>query len=187
MAGLRGVPDAPGYATSQSFPAGEEDLMTTEQFADVLRGIPLVVSVVTVGRGGADNALTVSWAAPVAFDPPHFMIAVDQHHYSVDFLKSTRNFTVNVLREGQERLAGRFARQSMTQEDKLDAVPVREGETGAAILTDALAYFDCELVSASVVGDHLLVVGRVVDAGVLNGGRPMQTSAGLRYQKASPA
>ncbi len=160
--------------------------MTPEKFADTLRGFPLAVSVVTVGRGGADNALTVSWAAPVAFDPPHFMIAVDEHHYSVDFLKSTRNFCVNVLREGQERLAGRFARQSMTQEDKLEAIPVREGETGAAILTEALAYFDCELVSATVVGDHLLVLGRVVDGGILNGGKPMQASAGLRYSKAAP-
>ncbi|HTP49756.1 MAG TPA: flavin reductase family protein [Anaeromyxobacteraceae bacterium] len=161
--------------------------MKSELFVDVLRKFPLAVSVVTVGRGGADNALTVSWAAPVAFDPPHFMIAVDARHYSVDFLKSTKNFAVNVLREGQERLAGYFARQSMTSEEKLEAVPTRDGATGAAILAEALAYFDCEIVAIGEVGDHLMVVGKVVDAAVLNDGRAMQTSAGLRYQKSQPA
>lgn len=159
--------------------------MKPEAFAEVLRRFPLAVSVVTVGRGGADNALTVSWAAPVAFDPPHFMIAVDRLHYSVDFIRSTKNFAVNVLGEGQERLAGQFARQSMTKEDKLEGIPVREGLTGAAILTDAVAYFDCEMVSIGDVGDHLMVVGKVVDAGVLRDGNPLQTGAGLRYQKAT--
>jgi len=160
--------------------------MTPEQFAEVLRRFPLAVSVVTVGRGGADNALTVSWASPVAFDPPHFMISLDRHHYSIDFIRSTKNFAVNVLREGQERLAGQFARQSMTKEDKLAGVSTREGATGAVILSDALAYFDCEVVSIDDVGDHLMVVGKVVDCGVLQDGKPLHSTVSLRYQKVGP-
>jgi len=160
--------------------------MNPEQFGEVLRRFPLAVSVVTVGRGGADNGLTVSWASPVSFDPPHFMIALDRHHYSVDFIRSTKNFCVNVLREGQERLAGQFARQSMTKEDKLAGVATREGSTGAAILSDALAYFDCELVSIDDVGDHLMLVGKVVDSGVLKDGKPLHSTVTLRYQKSGP-
>jgi flavin reductase (DIM6/NTAB) family NADH-FMN oxidoreductase RutF len=161
--------------------------MKPERFADVLRSFPAAVCVVTVGRGGADNALTVSWASPVAFEPPLFMIAVDRLHYSVDFLRSTRNFAVNVLREGQERLAGHFARQSFTGEEKLGAIATREGVTGAALLTEALAYLDCELEAIHEAGDHLIVVGRVVDAGVLSEGRPMVSTAGMRYLKSGPA
>jgi len=160
--------------------------MKPEAFAEVLRRYPLAVSVVTVGRGGADNALTVSWASPVAFDPPHFMIAVDRQHYSVDFIRSTKNFAVNLLGDGQERLAGHFARQSMTKEQKLEGVATREGATGAAILADAVAYFDCEVAALYDVGDHFMVVGRVVDAGVLREGKPLEAAGGLRYQKAGP-
>jgi flavin reductase (DIM6/NTAB) family NADH-FMN oxidoreductase RutF len=160
--------------------------MRQSQFADVLRKVPLVVSVVTVGRGGVENGLTVSWASPVSFDPPQFMIAVDRHHYSVDFLKSTRNFAVNVLRSDQVRLAGHFARQSMSDEEKLSAIPTREATTGAAILSDAVAYFDCELTAIHETGDHLLVIGNVVDAGVLREDEALiSTKAGLRYQKAA--
>jgi hypothetical protein len=106
--------------------------MQPESFADVLRSVPLFVSVVTVGRGGAENGLTVSWAAPVSFDPPHFMIAVDRHHYSADFLRSTKNFAVNVLRADQQKIAGQFARQSFAGEDKLAGLKLRESQTGAA-------------------------------------------------------
>ena len=160
--------------------------MGLELFSEALRRYPMAVSVVTVGRGGAHNGLTVSWATPAAFDPPMFLFAVDRLHYSVDFLKSTRNFAVNVLREGQERVAGQFARQSMTGEQKLDGVATREGTTGAAILNDALAWFDCEVAAIHEAGDHLVVVGKVVDAGLGADGKPMVSTAGLRYQKGPP-
>jgi flavin reductase (DIM6/NTAB) family NADH-FMN oxidoreductase RutF len=160
--------------------------MGLELFSEALRRYPMAVSVVTVGRGGAHNGLTVSWATPAAFDPPMFLFAVDRLHYSVDFLKSTRNFAVNVLREGQERVAGQFARQSMTGEQKLDGVATREGTTGAAILNDALAWFDCEVTAIHEAGDHLVVFGKVVDAGLGADGKPMVSTAGLRYQKGAP-
>jgi flavin reductase (DIM6/NTAB) family NADH-FMN oxidoreductase RutF len=161
--------------------------MQPESFADVLRSVPLFVSVVTVGRGGAENGLTVSWAAPVSFEPPHFMIAVDRHHYSADFLRSTKNFAVNVLRADQARIAGQFAKQSMAGEDKLAGLKLKESQTGAAILADALAWFDCELTAIHEVGDHLLVIGEVVDAGVNGAGDALTTTvAGLRYLKAGP-
>jgi flavin reductase (DIM6/NTAB) family NADH-FMN oxidoreductase RutF len=157
--------------------------MSTESFAQVMQRFPLPVVVVTVGRGGAENALTVSWIAPVSFDPPEIMFAADRHHYSVDFLRSTKNFAVSVLRGGQQRLAAQFARQSMVGEDKLDGVQTRESTTGAAILTDSLSYLDCEVVALHEAGDHLLVVGQVVDCGILNDGEALTTAAGLRYQK----
>jgi flavin reductase (DIM6/NTAB) family NADH-FMN oxidoreductase RutF len=162
--------------------------MKSELFADVLRKVPLVVSVVTVGRGGAENGLTVSWVSPVAFDPPMFMIALDRHHYSMDFLQSTKNFAINVLRSDQQRLAGLFARQSMSNEDKLAPVKTHEATTGAAILSEALAFFDCEVRAIHEAGDHYLVVGEVVEGGVLNDGEALTThaGAGLRYVKAGP-
>jgi len=160
--------------------------MGQHAFAQVLQQFPLPVSVVTVGRGGVENGLTVSWLCPVSFNPPQVMFAVERLHYSVEFLRSTKNFVVNVLRGGQQRLAGLFARQSMTQEDKFEMVPARESETGAAILTDALSYLDCEVIAIHEAGDHLIFIGAVVDAGILNDGVPLTTMAGLRYQKTAP-
>jgi flavin reductase (DIM6/NTAB) family NADH-FMN oxidoreductase RutF len=160
--------------------------MAQETFADVLRKFPQAVSVVTVGRGGVENALTVSWASPVSFDPPQMMISVDRLHYTADFLRSTKNFCLNVLRDGQQRLAGQFARQTMADEKKAEGVPTRESDTGAAILTEALAYFDCEITAIHETGDHLVVVGKVVDAAVLGEGERLALNAALRYQKARP-
>ncbi|MBI5507389.1 MAG: flavin reductase family protein [Deltaproteobacteria bacterium] len=161
--------------------------MAKDKFIDVLDKFPLSVCVATLGRGGAESGLAVSWTSPVSFSPLHLMIAVDKLHYSVDLLKSTKNFVLNILRADQMKLAGHFARRSMAGDNKLDKVPAREATTGAAILTDALAYFDCEVVKSLEVGDHLMFIGKVVDAAVLNPGEPLTTLAGIHYHKSRPA
>lgn len=153
------------------------------KFDDALKKFPLGVSVVTVGRGGVDNGLTVSWASPVSFEPLQFMISVDSKHYSVEFLDSNKNFVINVLKKGQEKLAAHFAKQAFEGDDKLDGMATRESETGGAILTEALCYFDCEVVNRHTHGDHNVYVGQVVAAESLNDGDPMLTTEGMRYTK----
>jgi flavin reductase (DIM6/NTAB) family NADH-FMN oxidoreductase RutF len=159
--------------------------MTNNDFSDVLAKIPYGVSVVTMGRGGAkvENGLTVSWMSQVSFSPPMLMVAVDKLHYSLDLLRSTKNFCVNLLGDDQSALAGRFAKQATTGDDKLGDVAQRPAESGAAILTDAVAYFDCEVTSMVEAGDHMLVIGRVDDAALVKDRTPMTSAAGLRYRK----
>jgi flavin reductase (DIM6/NTAB) family NADH-FMN oxidoreductase RutF len=159
--------------------------MNSNDFSDVLARIPYGVSVVTMGRGGAkvENGLTISWLSQVSFDPPMLMVAVDKLHYSVDLLRSTKNFCVNLLGADQSVVAGRFAKQATTGDDKLADIAQRPAESGAAILTDSVAYFDCEVASMVEAGDHLVVIGRVEDAAVLRDRAPMTSASGLRYRK----
>jgi flavin reductase (DIM6/NTAB) family NADH-FMN oxidoreductase RutF len=152
-------------------------------FDEALRRFPLGVSVVTVGRGGVENGLTVSWACPVSFEPLQFMIAVDCKHYSTEFLDTNQNFVLNLLKQGQEKVAALFARQAVIDDDKLDKVGTRVSETGGAILTEALCYFDCEVVDRHRYGNHNLYVGQVVAAEILNDGEPMLTTQGMGYIK----
>src|ERR1017187_3528665 len=154
--------------------------MSMRDFNEVLAKIPYGVSVVTMGRGGAkvENGLTISWMSQVSFNPPMLMIAVDKLHYSVDLLRSTKNFCVNLLGADQTALAGRFAKQATNSDDKLAEVAQRPAESGAAILTDAVAYFDCEVASITEAGDHLVVIGKIEDAAVLNDRAPLTTASG---------
>jgi flavin reductase (DIM6/NTAB) family NADH-FMN oxidoreductase RutF len=155
----------------------------SEKILEILEKIPYSVSVVTVGRGGVESALTASWLSQVSFDPPLVMVAIAKVHHSAQFPPSTKNFVLNLLREGQEKLAGHFARESYSGEDKFANVPTRTAPSGAAILEEALVYFDCEVEAVHTAGDHLLVIGRVEDAGVLHDGEPLTTACGLKYRK----
>jgi flavin reductase (DIM6/NTAB) family NADH-FMN oxidoreductase RutF len=157
--------------------------MSKSKYADVLKKFPLSICVVTVGRGGVENALTVSWASPISFEPLHFMISVDAKHYSIEFLDSTKNFVINLLKKDQTKIAAHFAKPSFTDAEKLDSVLSSESESGAAILTDALAYFDCEVVESREFGGHKIYIGKVIEAKVINDGEPLTTLGGMHYTK----
>ena len=47
------------------------------------------------------------------------------------------------------------------------------GRTGSPILEDALAFVDCETVAEHDAGDHVIVVGRVVELGYQHEGKPL--------------
>ncbi len=157
--------------------------MSKSEHQEVLSRIPYGVSIVTVGVGGVENGLAISWLSQVSFDPPMIMFAIDKGHYSADLLNDNPVFVVNLLKEGQLKIATHFARQSMVGDDKLDAYSWHEAQSGCAILDDALAYYDCEVVAAHEAGDHLLIVGEVKDAGILNDGTPLTSLHGIRYAK----
>lgn len=157
--------------------------MGGSDFTSVLSKIPYGVSVVTVGLGGDSNGLTVSWMSQVSFEPPHIMIAVDSAHHSTDILTSTKSFAVNLLKDDQKDIATHFAKQSIINVDKADQYSLREASTGTPILTDALAYLDCEVVQQFEVGGHTVFIGQVVDAAILNDGEPLTSASGMRYRE----
>jgi flavin reductase (DIM6/NTAB) family NADH-FMN oxidoreductase RutF len=160
--------------------------MSEQSIQEALARIQYGVAVVTVGRGGVENGLTVSWLSQVSFAPPQIMIAIDSHHFSIDFLKSTKNFVVNVLRDDQMELAAHFAKPSDTSGGKLDGFEIEEAPSGAAVLKKAIAYLDCELVASYACGDHTLFIGAVQHGAVLNEGAPLTTAAGMRYRQPRP-
>jgi flavin reductase (DIM6/NTAB) family NADH-FMN oxidoreductase RutF len=157
--------------------------MSEKTFAAELAKIPYGVSVVTAGVGGTENGLTVSWLTQVSFDPPMLLIAVDKKHYSTELLEDVPAFVVNLLRDGQTKIAGHFAKPSTTKQRKIEGAQTEQTPTGLAILSEALAYYECDVVARHEAGDHYLVVGRVSNAAVLNDGVPLTTASGMRYAR----
>jgi flavin reductase (DIM6/NTAB) family NADH-FMN oxidoreductase RutF len=73
------------------------------------------------------------------------------------------HFAVNVLSEGQDALSSKFAR---ALGDKWEGARCLEGETGAPLLADSLAAFECARYANYDGGDHIIIVGRVCNVRV---------------------
>lgn len=120
------------------------------------------VYVIGVGHGTERNAFTAAWVMQVSFDPLLLALAINAQHCSYALLQRGQAFSVNVLGKSQLPLAAHFGQPATA--DKLATVAWQPGVTGAPLLRDAIAWFDCRLVQQSPAGDHILVTGRVVDA-----------------------
>jgi flavin reductase (DIM6/NTAB) family NADH-FMN oxidoreductase RutF len=126
------------------------------------------VYVVGVAAGERRDGFTAAWVMQASFDPLLLALSINPDNASYELLHAGGGFTVNVLKQGQLELARRFGTRSGRDQDKLAGIPWRPGRTGAPILEQALAYFECELTGRHRAGDHELVLGRVVDGKILD-------------------
>jgi flavin reductase (DIM6/NTAB) family NADH-FMN oxidoreductase RutF len=128
------------------------------------------VYVVGVGKGERQNAFTAAWVMQVSFNPLLLAISINPAHYSYQLLQESGVCTVNVLGQDQYALAEHFGRSAP---DKMAGFQWRQAETGAPVLSDSLAYFDCQVSHYTDAGDHKIAVCQVLAAAALNQGRPL--------------
>jgi flavin reductase (DIM6/NTAB) family NADH-FMN oxidoreductase RutF len=130
--------------------------------------LTLGVYAVGVADGQRRDAFTAAWVMQASFNPLMLAVSINPDNASYELLHASGWFTVNVLKRGQLELARRLGTRSGREEDKLKGLSLRAGRGGAPILTEALAYFECELMGRTRAGDHELVLGMVVDGKILD-------------------
>jgi flavin reductase (DIM6/NTAB) family NADH-FMN oxidoreductase RutF len=96
----------------------------------------------------------------VSLDPPLVLVSLARSLRSFDALVEAPAFAINLLCREQQELSMRFARAG---EDKWNGVGTETGKTGAPLLTGRLAHFDCRPWARYDGGDHLILVGQVID------------------------
>jgi flavin reductase (DIM6/NTAB) family NADH-FMN oxidoreductase RutF len=141
--------------------------MARDEVAALFRRLSAGVYVIGTADGARRDAFTAAWLMQVSFDPVLLALSINREHASYPLLKAGRGFTVSVLRAGQEEAARHFGTRSGRDMDKLAGRAWRPGRRGAPLLTDALAWLECELAGSMAAGDHEIVLGRVIGGGLL--------------------
>ncbi len=124
------------------------------------------VYVVGVAHGDARNAFTAAWVMQVSFDPLLLALSINPGHSSYRLLKEGRAFSINVLKKGQLELAEHYGRPASA--DKLAGIQWTTDRLGLPSLREALAWFECQVVGEHTAGDHVLVLGKVINGKLLD-------------------
>jgi flavin reductase (DIM6/NTAB) family NADH-FMN oxidoreductase RutF len=120
------------------------------------------VTVVTVG-GEQPRGMTANSFTAVSLEPPLVLVCVERNAIMHDALLGAGVFGISVLNAGQEELARHFASHRPLGAPQFRCVPVRIGEqSGAPLIEDAAAHFECELWRSYAGGDHTIFVGRLL-------------------------
>ena len=138
----------------------------SDSIAALFQRLTQGVYVVGVAHGEVRNAFTAAWVMQVSFDPLLLALSINPHHLSYGLLKEGRAFSVNVLKKGQLELAAHYGRPAHA--DKLASMECTTGRTGAPLLRESLAWFECQVVDEHPAGDHVLVLGKVIDGKLLD-------------------
>jgi flavin reductase (DIM6/NTAB) family NADH-FMN oxidoreductase RutF len=136
----------------------------------LLKHISHGVYVIGVRDGCHQNAFTAAWVMQVSFDPLLLALSINPQHYSYQLMRASGVCSINVLADDQYSLAEHFG---CSAPGKMAGFNWLKGETGAPILADCLAYFDCRVSHYTNAGDHQIAVCQVIAATKLCSGRPL--------------
>ena len=140
------------------------------RFRDVLGHFATGVTIITAMDGEEPVGLAANSFTSLSLEPPLVLFCVAHSSSTWPRIEPSGKFAVNILGEGHEELCRLFAQRGA---DRFGATPWHTGVSGSPVLDEAIAYVDCELEAQHPGGDHLIVVGRVLDFDLREGTRPL--------------
>ena len=135
----------------------------TEQAVGRLVGSLCVVS---AKRGELTSAMLASWVSQATFNPPGVTISVAKDRSIEALMYAGDKFVLNILAEGRQ-LRKYFMKNFAPGEDRFAGVETMEASNGCPVLTDALAYLECEVISRMECGDHWVVYATIENGHLL--------------------
>jgi len=133
-------------------------------YGDAIRELAGGVSVITVGTSPRRTGFTASFVVSTSVDPPRLLVSGNRASSWVLELNRCRCFGVNMLAAHHTRIAARFSLRGANGEARFAGECWHPIKTGASLLCDALAAFDCELEEIIERHSHAIVIGRVIAA-----------------------
>ena len=131
------------------------------QFRNALGAFTTGVTIVTTrGTDGNDYGLTANSFNSVSLDPPMVLWSLSKTSSNMKGFASAEYFAVHILAADQEATSNRFAKSSA---DKFAGVPMERGHGEIPLLDGCSARFECRMRHQYEGGDHVIVVGEVIN------------------------
>jgi flavin reductase len=136
-------------------------------FRRTVARFPTGICIVTTLDAGVDHAMTVNSFSSVSLDPLLVLICVELEARFHDAVITAGTWGVSILGGDGRAIADWLATRGRPLHGQLDRVPHRRGPvTGVALLETATATVECRTEAVYPGGDHSIIVGSVVSAGV---------------------
>jgi flavin reductase (DIM6/NTAB) family NADH-FMN oxidoreductase RutF len=143
----------------------------SRRLRDVLGHFPTGVTIITaIDEAGQPAGFAVGSFTSVSLDPPLVAFLPALSSTTFPKVREAASFCVNVLGADQEDVCRLFATPGA---DKFATLGWSAAPSGAPVIDGASAWLDCTIDTIHAAGDHLIVVGRVHDLGVVHPDPPL--------------
>jgi flavin reductase (DIM6/NTAB) family NADH-FMN oxidoreductase RutF len=151
--------------------------MSDDPIKDALNRIPYGFYSLTSRLEDDVNAMVFNWLTQASFSPRLVAVGLAKSAYTHNLISQSGVFAVNIFNKEDEEYIKQFTKGRAKDPDKMVEVQYESGpETGCPILEGAAAYLECKVIDLiDIGGDHDLLVGEVINAGILKEGDETDT------------
>lgn len=138
-----------------------------QAYRDAMARFATGVTVMTTTVDGEPHGMTANAVSSVSLEPLLLLVCVERGTKMAELVERAEAFCLSVLNGGQRRLSEHFAdpERPFGRPEFAGVEVARWGEYGP-VLGGALSWFECRTWRIHDGGDHLIVVGEVVDLGL---------------------
>lgn len=128
------------------------------------------IALVTAMDGAEPVGMACNSFTSLSLDPALVLFCAAKSSSTWPRIQAAGKWVANILGEDGEETTRLFAQKGA---DRFAHVAYTAGRTGAPVVDAALAFVDCETVAEHDAGDHVIVVGQVVELGYAPEGKPL--------------
>jgi len=154
------------------FPEGIDTPEAQDEYEKLRRRLlwtlPSGLYVVGSRAGGRRNAMTLSWATQVSFEPKLVGIGVEKTALTHELIASGGAFSLCTIDQEDRAIVRKFTKPVEVDEagGTLNGFAFHDAPvTGVPVLDQAVAWVDCEVRNPVDAGGHTFFVGEVVACG----------------------
>jgi len=140
---------------------------SSDEFRRAMAHLPTGVTVVSALAPGGPLGATANAVSSLSLEPPLMLAALDVGSRTLGAVREAGSFGVNVLGGGHEELARAFATKA-PHDEKWANVAWSE-RAGVPIIDGIPLWVACEVRESLPAGDHVVLVGTVVEVGADGG------------------
>lgn len=123
---------------------------------------PMPVVLVGVNADDRANFMAVGWITRVNGSPPMIAIGINKSHYSTDFIKKNKAFSINYPNQGLLEKTDYCGIVSGKSEDKSRLFKVFYGSLKVPMINECTLSLECKLVNFVDLPTHTLFVGEII-------------------------
>ncbi len=132
-------------------------------FRQAMRALSSGVAIIAGGEGEARVGCTIISLASLSLAPPTLIVCVARSSSTLAGLRRAGAFSISVLAARHEALAHRFSGHGGVHgPHRFDGAEWTALSTGAPVLADAIAAFDCLIEEVIERHSHAIILGAVV-------------------------
>lgn len=126
--------------------------------------------IVSSGVKSKSNGFIANTVFQITAEPARFAVCCHKNNYTAELIQNFYAFSVSVLsQDAPAEIIGLFGYKSGRNINKMEGLNLKFGETGVPfVLNGCIAYFEFNLVETIDFGTHLMFIGKLINAEMID-------------------
>ena len=126
---------------------------------------PQIVNfIISIDKNGNPSGMVADWTTQVSHDPPLLLITIKKTSNTCKLIKESKEFVLAIANNELKKVIPIFASSNSNKFKESNIKTFKSNKTNVPLLSDATMNFVCKVENELEAGDHILFIGKVIEA-----------------------